>query len=153
MRIKLLAAVMLLLILFTVTACSRSEIVVSKTLNTEETSETQYYEETPSEEMAIVLELVKDEMRVFDVAEHHEALMKEISKLDKGLSGDEFKIAVENIVKTRMDSYFYTRIETILSDYNPNYGPNDVETLFNNTSRTALYDLIVLYEVTFLKNQ
>lgn len=153
MKIKLLVGVILLLILFTVTGCNRSEIVVSKTLNTEETSETQYYEETPSEEMAIVLDLVKDEMRVFDVAEHHEALVDEIQKLDKGLSDDDLRIAIENIVKMRMDSYFYTRIETILGDFNPNYGPDDVETLFNNTSRTALYELIVLYEVTFLKNQ
>ena len=153
MKIKPVVTVMILLILFTVTGCNRSDTVVSKTLSTEETSETQFYEETPSEEMAIVLELIKDEMRVFDVAEHHDALMEEIQKLDKGLSEEDLKIAIENIVKTRMDSYFYTRIETILSEYNPNYGPNDVETLFNNTSRTALYDLIVLYEVTFLKNQ
>ncbi len=153
MKIKVLVTVALLFILFSTIGCSRSDRVISKTLDTEETSETQYYEETPSEEMAIVQQLVKDEMRVFDVEEHHEVLLAEIQKLDRGLSEADLKLAVEDIVKARMDSYFYTRIESILSKYNPYYGPNDVETLFNNTSRTALYDLIVLYEVTFLKNQ
>ena len=51
-----------------------------------------------------------------------------------------------------MDEYFKEIIGNILLEYNDKYMAEDVETIFETTSRSALYELIVLYEYTFYEN-
>jgi hypothetical protein len=59
---------------------------------------------------------------------------------------------IKETVESVMDAYFRSRIGDLLLNYNEYYTASDVETVFNNTSRTALYQLIELYEWTFYKN-
>lgn len=111
-----------------------------------------FEEETPPDLMDQALSKVLSEMRVFDVNAHHDVIQDLIQLAVENESEAEIKAIIKEKVREHMDAYFYTRIGEILENYNPNYAQSDVETLFNKTSRTALYELIELYEWTFYKN-
>lgn len=115
---------------------------------TEETT-SRYEVPTPENELAIVLGEIKDEMRIFDVQAHHESLYALILSLEKEKGSTIEKSEIYSIVETYMDDYFWQLTHDLLSAYNENYALEEVEIIFEQTSRNGLYDLITLYEWTF----
>lgn len=109
--------------------------------------------DTPEDTLKKIIRQINDEMRVFDVNEHHESLSDIISEKAEGLEEDQVRQLIKETVQSYMDAYFTKRIEDVLVVYNEGYTPSDVETVFKSTSRTALYELIELYEWTFFKNR
>lgn len=109
--------------------------------------------DTPEDTLKKIIRQINDEMRVFDVNEHHESLSDIISEKAEGLEEDQVRQLIKETVQSYMDAYFTKRIEEVLVVYNEGYTPSDVETVFKSTSRTALYELIELYEWTFFKNR
>jgi len=152
-RIKVwLTFPILIFIGLTLFGCSASE--KQNVASTEPPTEliTKYEVPTPEDQMAIAKNQIADEMRVFDVGEHHETLYAMILESSKGLTEEEARASVTNIVSEYMDDYFLDRIGEVLSMYNEDYAYSDVETIFNSTSRASLYELIELYEWTFYQN-
>ena len=139
----------LLFVLLTLIGCNASKTVIKKPVVASTESETQLEIPTPDDQMALVKRRLNEEMRIFDVGAHHDALYAEISILDKGLTDLEIKAALSKIVKDYMDTYFLDKTGEILSEYNENYTLSDVNTLFESTSRKSLYTLIELYEWSF----
>lgn len=148
-RILLTASLMLVSVLLVGCSKESKKIEVELIATTENE---RYEEETPPELMDQVLSAIVSEMRVFDVNAHHDSLQDLIQEAVLDESEDEIKAIINEKVREHMDAYFYNRIGEVLETYNPNYSQSDVETIFNNTSRTALYELIELYEWTFYKN-
>jgi len=141
----------LVLVSMLLLGCSKESKKIEVELNP--TTETvRFEEETPPNLMDQVLSTIVSEMRVFDVNVHHESLQALIQEAVLDKSEDEIKAVISEKVSEHMDAYFYDRIGEVLELYNPNYAQSDVETIFNKTSRTALYELIELYEWTFYKN-
>ncbi|HAS73210.1 MAG TPA: hypothetical protein DCS67_03605 [Clostridiales bacterium UBA8960] len=114
--------------------------------------ETQKEVDTPEDALLLVTAKVKEEMRVFDVNDHHAILFEQILEKARTLEEDQIRPMIKETVESVMDAYFRSRIGDLLLNYNEYYTASDVETVFNNTSRTALYQLIELYEWTFYKN-
>lgn len=119
---------------------------------TTESEENEKVVETPDDVMALIINQIKEEMRVFDVGDHHAILYDMISEKSVGLDDDQIRLMIKETVQTYMDAYFRAEIIELLMSHNAHYSESDVETVFNNTSRTALYELIELYEWTFYKN-
>ena len=134
------------------TGCGGKSRVISETLEPLSVETTRYEVPTPPDEMDRVLALVREEMRVFDVNLHHEMIYAAFSEQISGLEEEAAKSVIFDTVATQMDAYFYERIREMLSGVNPDYAYEDVETLFNSTSRTSLYELITLYEWTYYQN-
>lgn len=151
-KVNFFFVMILFCIVLTLSACDASTAQNNKKieLSSEETLELEV--PTPSEQIELVKAKVVDEMRVFDVNAHHDALYAEISKLPEGLEPEQLKSEISDIVNQYMDVYFHEVISAILMEYNDKYMASEVETIFDNTSRTALYQLIVLYEYTFYEN-
>jgi uncharacterized lipoprotein NlpE involved in copper resistance len=139
----------ILFIVLTLMGCNASKTVIKETLEvkTEDTSSDEV--STPDDQMALAKKKVEEEMRIFDVNAHHDALYAEIVSLDKALSETELKAAISQIVKDYMDAYFLEKTRKILSEYNEYYTDSEVESLFEGTSRASLYKLIELYELSF----
>lgn len=152
-KVNFFFVMMFFCIVLTLSACDASTAVNTKNieLSSEETLELEV--PTPSEQIELVKAKVVDEMRVFDVNAHHDTLYAEISKLPEGLESEQLKSEISDIVNQYMDEYFHEVIGAILLEYNDKYMASEVETIFDNTSRTALYELIVLYEYTFYENK
>lgn len=127
---------------------SQSVEVLSTTLE----EETQKEVDTPEEIRTLIIRQVNEETRIFDVNEHHPVLYEIILDKSKKLNEDQVRPMIKDTIQMYMDDYFMQRIREILETYNEYYTASDVETIFNNTSRTALYELIELYEWTFYKN-
>ena len=134
------------------TGCGGKSRVISETLEplTEET--TRYEVLTPPDDMDRVLAQVREEMRVFDVNLHHETIYEAFVDQIGGLDETAAKAVIYDTVATQMDAYFNERIHALLASVNTDYASEDVETLFNSTSRASLYELITLYEWTFYQN-
>lgn len=139
----------ILFIVLTLMGCSASKTVIKKTLETDSEATTGMEVPTPDDQMELAKIKVEEEMRIFDVNEHHDSLYAEISLIDSELSELAIKDAISEIVKVYMDAYFQEKTREILSEFNENYTMSDVETLFESTSRTSLYKLIELYELSF----
>lgn len=139
----------LTLTLFALTACS-DESKLKKVAQEPSTEVvTEVYVPTPQEALDRVSLLITDEMRVFDVNEHHDQLYEIIKKESIGLEEEEIKPLISSVINNYMDDYFKNLIREQLSEYNEQFSSDEVETIFNNTSRTALYELIALYEWTY----
>ena len=149
---KRLSMLFILCIVLTLSACGASDSKVNPKveISSEETLELEV--PTPTEEMDLVRARVMEEMRVFDVNVHHEAIYSEIENLPESLDSEELKSKINEAVSSYMDEYFKEVIGNILLEYNDKYMAEDVETIFETTSRSALYELIVLYEHTFYEN-
>ena len=139
----------ILFISLTLIGCSASKTLIEETLETKNEATTGMEVSTPEDQMELAKIKVEEEMRIFDVNEHHDSLYAEISLIDSGLSEFEIKEAISEIVKVYMDAYFHEKTREILSEFNENYTMSDVETLFESTSRASLYKLIELYELSF----
>ena len=139
----------ILFIVLTLMGCSASKTVIKETLETESEATSVMEVSTPEDQMELAKIKVEEEMRIFDVNEHHDSLYAEISLIDSELSESAIKEAISEIVKDYMDAYFHEKTREILSEFNENYTMSDVETLFESTSRTSLYKLIELYELSF----
>ncbi len=147
-------SVIIVFVTLTLIGCSASKEVIKESYETSTEPITTYETPTPDDQMALVKSQLIEEMRIFDVGAHHDALYSQIKNIEKDLTEDEVKEAISEIVKTYMDSYFLEKTREILSKYNDNYAISDVETLFESTSRSSLYTLIELYEWSFYnKNQ
>jgi len=141
-----------LIVAMVLTGCGGKSRVISETLEPLSEETTHYEVLTPPDEMDRVLALVREEMRVFDVNLHHEAIYAAFSEQISGLDETSAKRVIYDTVVTQMDAYFYERISALLASVNADYAYEDVETLFNSTSRTSLYELITLYEWTYYQN-
>ncbi len=139
----------LVLVTFLSTACSSDQKNVDADILTTEVVTTESYEPTPQEKLDELETLIEDEMRVFDVNLHHETLQKKIKSEVVGLAEEEAKSHIATIVTDYMDVYFKERIRELLFMVNESYSVDEVETLFESTSRASLYELIVLYEWTY----
>lgn len=150
--LKRICCVAALFIGLTLMGCSSSN--VADQASTEETTEpvTSFEVSTPEDQMNLAMGQIADEMRVFDVGDHHDLLFAQIVEQSSGLSEDDTKTVISDVVALYMDAYFKERIGEVLTLYNENYAVSDVETIFSSTSRAALYELIELYEWTFYKN-
>lgn len=147
-------SVLIVFVTLTLIGCSTSKEVIMETHETSTEPITIYETPTPDDQMALVKSRLIEEMRIFDVGAHHDALYNQIKNIEKNLSEGEVKEAISEIVTTYMDGYFLEKTHEILSEYNDSYAISDVETLFESTSRTSLYTLIELYEWSFYnKNQ
>lgn len=139
----------LVLVSFLSTACSSEQKSMDTDIITTEEVTTESYEATPQEKLDEVETLIEDEMRVFDVNLHHDTLHNKIKSEVIGLEDEEAKLHIATIVTDYMDVYFKERIRELLFMVNESYSVDEVETLFDNTSRASLYELIVLYEWTY----
>lgn len=155
MMIKIKVFMILLLIVSSVSlfGCQSLKNKDSEDKVTTESKEVGEKVDTPEDTLKKIIRQINDEMRVFDVNEHHESLSDIISEKAEGLEGDQVRQLIKETVQSYMDAYFTKRIEDVLVVYNEGYTPSDVETVFKSTSRTALYELIELYEWTFFKNR
>jgi len=145
------ASFIIAFLMLTLIGCSTSNTVIDEPLPSSTEPSTQLKTPTPEDQMALVKSRLDDEMRIFDVQLHHNDLYAEISSIDAGLTEDEIKVTISEIVTGYMDAYFLEKTREILSEYNEDYTLSDVETLFESTSRTSLYELIELYEWSFYK--
>jgi len=146
---SVLGILAILFILLTVMGCSASKTKIKETLEPKTEATTSIEVPTPENQMTMARRKVEEEMRIFDVGAHHDALYSEISAINKDLSEVEIKKAISEIVMIYMDAYFLEKTREILSEYNEKYTVSDVDTLFNSTSRKSLYALIELYEWSF----
>lgn len=155
MMIKIKVFMILLLIVSSVSlfGCQSLKNKDSEDKVTTESKEVGEKVDTPEDTLKKIIRQINDEMRVFDVNEHHESLSDIISEKAEGLEEDQVRQLIKETVQSYMDAYFTKRIEDVLVVYNEGYTPSDVETVFKSTSRTALYELIELYEWTFFKNR
>ena len=149
---RILNAFLILCIVLTVSACDASAVKNNQKLTTSPDETLELEVPTPSEQIDLVKARVEDEMRIFDVVAHHEALYQEIKNIPKTLDSEQIKLEISDVVKQYMDEYFHRMIGDILLEYNDKYMALEVETIFDSTSRTALYELITLYEYTFYEN-
>lgn len=149
---KIVGIALILCIVLTLSACDASTVKNNQklTVSSEETLELEV--PTPPEQLELVKAKIEDEMRVFDVVAHHEALYQEIGDIPESLASEQIKSEISDIVNQYMDAYFRQIIGDILLEYNDKYMASEVETIFDSTSRTALYELITLYEYTFYEN-
>lgn len=129
--------------------CQSTSESQTHTADTTEAPTTQYEVPTPEDQLAQVLEQIKDEMRIFDVEAHHEVLNDLVLSHEKDKGTAIEKTDIYAIVETYMDDYFWQLTQEILSEYNENYSQEEIEHLFEQTSRKGLYDLITLYEWTY----
>lgn len=129
--------------------CQSTSGSQTQKLETTEETTTRYEVPTPEDELAIVLGQIKEEMRIFDVQAHHDSLYDLILTEQKTKGTEIEKIEIYAIVETYMDDYFRQLTHEILSAHNENYSLDEVDLVFNQTSRTGLYDLITLYEWTY----
>lgn len=139
--------VLLSIILFV--GCQSTSGSQTQKLETTEESTTRYEVPTPEDELAKVLRLVKEEVRIFDVQAHHESLYDLILSEQKEKGTEIEKSEIYTIVETYMDDYFWQLTHEMLRAYNENYSLDEVDLIFDQTSRTGLYDLITLYEWTY----
>lgn len=146
------AGILSLIVAMVLTGCGGKSRVISETLEPLSEETTRYEVPTPPDEMDRVLAQVREEMRVFDVNLHHETIYAAFVDQISGLEEAAAKTVIFDTVATQMDAYFYERIRELLSGVNPDYAYEDVETLFNSTTRTSLYELITLYEWTYYQN-
>ena len=146
---SVLGILTILFIVLTVMGCSASKTKIIETLEPKTEATTNVEVSTPDNQMALARRKVEEEMRIFDVGAHHDALYSEISTINKELSEVEIKKAIAETVMSYMDAYFLEKTREILSEYNENYTESDVDALFNTTSRKSLYALIELYEWSF----
>lgn len=131
-------------------ACgAKAPDAVRTEVTTESTEATEATEETPEEALQSVRETLQEEIRIFDVKDHHAALAAEIKTRTEGLTdASAIKAQIQDVVKTHMDEHFKARIGTLLSEKNPHYGQEEADALFNALDPSALYELIALYEWT-----
>lgn len=155
MRNKTFLFLILILLVSSVSlfGCKSLKKQGSTSLVQTETEETVERLDTPADTIDIVIKQIDDEMRVFDVGDHHEALIGIIREKVDSLDEEEVRPIIKETVEIYMDAYFISRIKDVLRSYNEGFTDSDVEMVFNSTSRTALYELIELYEWTFYKNK
>ncbi|WP_459843860.1 hypothetical protein [Fusibacter bizertensis] len=149
---KIVGIALILCIVLTLSACDASTVKNNQklTMSSDETLELEV--PTPPEQIDLVKAKVEEEMRVFDVVAHHEALYREIKNIPESVDSEQIKLEISDIVNQYMDEYFHQIIGNILLEYNDKYMASEVETIFDSTSRAALYELITLYEYTFYEN-
>lgn len=133
--------------------CKSLKQQVSNDSTQSETEETVERVDTPEDTLGIIIKQIDDEMRVFDVGDHHEALIGIIMEKAVTLEAEEIRPMIKETVEIYMDAYFMSRIKEVLRSYNERFTDSDVDMVFKSTSRTALYELIELYEWTFYKNK
>lgn len=146
---RLKYVVMFCLMFVLITGCGAAEVSQSVKLEPTETETIRVEEPTPEDVLLKVLSRLKDEVRIFDVQAHHESLYDLILSLEKDSGKTIQKSDIYDIVETYMDDYFWHLTQKVLSEYNENYALEDAQIIFEQTSRTGLYDLITLYEWTF----
>ena len=137
------------LVMLILMGCQSKTGSQTQILETTEETTTRYEVATPENALAIVLEQIKEEMRIFDVEAHHESLNALVLSLEKEKGSRVEKAEIYTIVETYMDTYFWQLTHDLLSAYNENYSLEEVEVIFRQTSRNGLYDLITLYEWTY----
>ena len=149
-------ASVLILILFislTLMGCNpsnKSELETTELLVEEETREEV---PTPEDTFDRVKNQYRNEVRVFDVVEHHEPIYSEILQSVSGETEDALKLLIEEKVRVYMDDFFKERIAELLEIENSHYALSEVDEIFESVSRESLYELIVLYEYEYYKTK
>ncbi|MGX8796441.1 hypothetical protein ACR6HW_10195 [Fusibacter sp. JL298sf-3] len=143
-----------LCVFFLMTACAKERPVESEALLPEAPEEVEE-EKVPTEESdkEKVLSQVREEVRVFDVVEHHDALNAGIREAMKNSDASELDEIATAVVTVHMDAHWRERVKDLLSEVNPNYETEDVDWVLDRISTSDLYELMVLYEVAFYKKQ
>jgi len=97
---------------------------------------------------------IQDEMRIFDVVEHHEALIKRIeNEVPADLDSEEMTAQISEIVSSYMDEILRDRIRKGLSNIQDPYSDEDVIWVRSQISTDDLYHLITIYEREFYKRE
>lgn len=104
---------------------------------------------TPEESKARILKIIREEMRIFDVVAHHDALQEAITQQMLNQDRNKLEAIASEVVKAHMDAHLRNRIEILLEMENEYYSINDVEWIFNRVSTRDLYALMTLYEKSF----
>ena len=96
---------------------------------------------------------IQEEMRIFDVVEHHDALLSGIESEMTGSDEARLKEITQRVVKTYMDEHLKKRITELLTEVNPQHKIEERDWVFHQVSTQSLYRFITLYEVAFYKDK
>lgn len=105
--------------------------------------------DTAEEVKERLLVIIREEMRIFDVVAHHDALHEAITHQMVGQNRNALEAIASEVVQKHMDAHLRNRIEILLEMENEYYVASDVEWIFNRVSTRDLYTLMTLYEKTF----
>ncbi|MDK2866266.1 MAG: hypothetical protein PWP51_892 [Clostridiales bacterium] len=132
--------------------CAKEEAAVST--HVLETEETQEEAAVPIEEDALTAfrDTIQEEMRVFDVVAHHDAIYAQVKAyVSADMDDAALTEAIQTVVSDYMDEQLKIRIDEGLSAIQAHYTSEDAEWV-QSTVRTAdLYELITVYEREYYK--
>ena len=142
----------LLIVAMLLTGCGTQASTTKKyELEVEEVEEIAPIEENL---LASLIRDIQDEMRIFDVVEHHEALIKRIeNEVPADLDSEEMTAQISEIVSSYMDEILRDRIREGLSNIQDPYSDEDVIWVRSQISTDDLYHLITIYEREFYKRE
>ncbi|MBS7527185.1 hypothetical protein KHM83_10885 [Fusibacter paucivorans] len=152
-RIRFLMISMLLIGALMSAGCSKQETPPS-TQELEAEEEVEEAVAVPIEEDALTAlrDTIQDEMRVFDVVAHHDAIYEQVkAQVTAEMDDAALTEAIQMVVSDYMNEQLKKRIDEGLSAIQEHYTSDDAAWV-QDTVRTAdLYELITVYEREYYK--
>ena len=97
---------------------------------------------------------IQEEMFVFDVVEHHEAIYELVKgRVDKSMDDQALTAEITKVIQAYMDEQLDTRIDSGLREIQSDYNEDDANWVRETISTRALYNLITIYEREYYKSQ
>lgn len=149
---KILMGILFLVVMIAVNGCSAK--VVSPKVDVpaiEEALEEKVF--TDEDTLSTLVLQLQEEMRVFDVVEHHDALLLAIEERMTGTDEDVLKKIATEVVVEYMNGQLEARIIELLSELNEMHSIDERDWVFHQISTQSLYRFIILYEVAYYKDK